>query len=249
MRETRVNQMKKYIANQKRVTMEELCEKFGVSMNTVRRDIAELADMGLVRKVYGGVISCDKRTLRQYYDRKAISAEEKKRIGAAAAELVEDHDVIYADSGTTVFRMIPYITAKNVTVITGSLSVMNEASSKDNLRLVVLPGIYDPRINAVSGADAAEHLQRYHINKAFLAAAGWTVEIGATHASENEFELKRAAIRGAEQRILMVDSTKMGNVTMMKHARPEELDLIITDAMPAEMMEKCREKGMNVKIC
>lgn len=249
MRDTRVNQMKKYIAEQKRVTMEELCEKFGVSMNTVRRDISELLDMGLVRKVYGGVISCDKRTLRQYYDRKAISAEEKRRIGEAAAEIIEDNDVIYADAGTTVFRMIPYIKAKNVTVITASLSVMNEAASRENLRLVILPGTYDPRINAATGAETVVNLQRFHLNKAFISAAGFTVTHGATHASENEYELKRAAITDADQAILMADSTKMGNVTMMKHANPEELDLLITDAMPEEMAAKCKKIGLKVRFC
>jgi len=249
MRESRLTKMKKYIAERKRVTMEELCEAFQVSMNTVRRDIGDLMDLGLVRKVYGGVISCDKRTLRQYFDRNAIFAEEKKRIGAAAAELVEDHDVIFADSGTTVFRMIPYITAKNVTVVTASLSVMNEAAVKENLRLILLPGVYDARVNAVIGGGAAEFLRRIHINKAFLAASGWTMEHGATHASAEEYDLKRTALTQADQAILMIDSSKAGNVTMMKYAQPEELDLLITDAVTEDMAEKCAEKGLKIKIC
>lgn len=249
MRDTRIHQMKQYIFDHRHVSMEELCRHFHVSMNTVRRDLAELADLGMVRKVYGGVISCEKKTLREYYERNNCFAEEKKRIGAAAAELVEDHDVIFADSGTIVFRMIPYIRAKQVTVITASLSAMNEASVRENIRLVVLPGSYHAELNAVSGAEAAEYLRRYHLNKAFLAAAGWTMEQGATHASTLEYELKRAALLEADRKILMIDSSKIGSTAIMKYAVPEELDLLITDRMPEEMAETCRERGLKVMLC
>jgi DeoR family myo-inositol catabolism operon transcriptional repressor len=122
MRSKRISDIQDYIYENKTVTLDQLCRVFDVSKNTIRRDLKEIISGGNFKKIYGGVTVKDSKDLPPFSERNISNLEAKKKIAAKAAELVEDSDVIFIDSGTTTIHMIDYIKdRKNLTIITSNL--------------------------------------------------------------------------------------------------------------------------------
>ncbi len=230
MRVDRLSKMTEYINSHGSVTMEELCETFNVSLNTVRRDINSLLETGTIKKVYGGVTSNKTRALRLYNDRASSNLLAKEKIGKAAAALIQDNDIVFVDSGTTACEMIPYISAKNVTIFTASLPVLERAIPKENLAIILLPGRFSSETNSINGADAAEYLKRFNIQKAFMSASGFLPEKGATHAALEESPIKDAALQQSDIAYLLIDASKFGVSTLINYASTDCFSAIITDS-------------------
>lgn len=247
MRVDRLSKMKDYINAHGSVTMEQLCEAFNVSMNTVRRDINNLQGTGDVKKVYGGVMSNNSRTLRLYNDRAASNTAAKEQIGRAAAKLVVDNDIIYVDAGTTTCEMIPHISAQNVTIFTSSLSVVEYALSKPNLNIMILPGKFSRETNSITGSDAAEYLEQFNIQKAFMSASGFIPAKGATHASLAEAPMKNSALKQSDLSYLLVDASKFGVSTLINYADSSRFEAVITNTLPdSTFRAQCSTLGIKL---
>ncbi len=249
MRVDRLSKMKDYISTHGTVSMEKLCEVFDVSINTVRRDIQNLQNSGDVKKVYGGVMARNERTLKYYNDRASSNIEAKEAIGKYAATLVVDNDIIYIDSGSTTCEVLPHISAKNVTVFTSSISAIDRSLSKDNLTIVMLPGKYSKMTNSVTGHDATDYLSQFNINKAFMSASGFDPIKGATHASLEEASTKKSALVQADTAYLLVDSSKLGVTTLINYAEPQKFECVITDHLPSEKIRKEFSNSKTKVIC
>lgn len=250
MKASRIIEMEKYILEKGTASMEELIQVFGVSANTVRRDIAQLILKGTVDKVYGGVCSHQKSALLTPYDERRISAEEPKGlIGAAASALVTDGDIIFIDSGTTTLRMIQGLRdKKNVTIITNNLDAIVQAVPFENLHVIVLPGSLRRKTNSFTGGDAVKYLKKYNISKAFMAATGLSVH-GATNSSAQEYEIKQAAVENSEVVCLLVDSRKFGVTGMLTFARMDDFDMVVTDQIPSrEYSELLENAGVHLIV-
>ena len=130
MREVRRKQMEALIAKQQTLSMEALCEAFGVSMNTVRADVAYLVKTGAVQKVYGGVRAVSHQEVPLFTQRATQHPDAKRQIARRAEALVQDGDVIYIDAGTTTMHLMDFLdSAKHITVLTGNLSAIAQASA------------------------------------------------------------------------------------------------------------------------
>jgi len=247
MRVNRLSKMKEYINAHGSVTMEQLCEEFNVSMNTVRRDINNLQGTGDVKKVYGGVMSNSSRTLRLYNDRASTNTAAKEQIGMAAARLVMDNDIIYVDAGTTTCEMIPHISAQNVTIFTASISVVEYAMNRQNLNVIILPGHFSRETNSITGADAASYLEQFNIQKAFMSASGFVPSRGATHASLAEAPTKNMAIRQSDISYLLVDSSKFGVSTLINYADSSRFAAVITNTLTdTSWRSQCTSLGIKL---
>ena len=168
MKSFRLRRMEQYILEKDTVSMEELCREFNISMNTVRLDVAQLVNKGSVEKVYGGVCSNRKNSLVPFEERKMRNSEKKRAICRAAAELVEDGDIIYIDSGTTTMYLVDFLEdRKNITILTHNLNAIMRAIPYSNLQIICLPGSLDRRTNSFVAADTGRILERYNIKKAF----------------------------------------------------------------------------------
>lgn len=238
MKSQRLNEMEQYIIDQETVSMEELCVRFDVSMNTVRRDIALLLKKGTVEKVYGGVRIRNVYPLLPSFEARTISrTAEKKRIGQCAAQWVMQNDIIFVDSGTTTMHMIEALGDKSATIVTHSLQAINAAVPLNQLNTLVLPGTLQRRTNSFTGSQAVELLAGYHIRCAFMAATGVSIH-GVTNSSPLEYEIKRTAMQRSEKKILLIDGRKFGPTALLTYAQIQEFDCIITDVPPPpEYME------------
>ena len=119
------------------VTVQELKEYFDASESTIRRDLNTLDEKGALVKVFGGAMLAESNLAtkdEQVSQRKGLYQDEKQQIGEYAASLIEPHDFVYLDAGTTTACMIPYITEKTATFVTNAVSHALELAGKGFVR-------------------------------------------------------------------------------------------------------------------
>ena len=248
MKSFRLRRMEQYILEKENVSMEELCEEFDVSMNTVRLDVATLVKKGSIKKVYGGVCSNHQNGLVPFEERKMKNSERKRAVCRAAAALVEDGDIIYVDSGTTTMYLADYLDQhKNVTILTNNLNVIMRAVPYENIQVICLPGILERKTNSFVSAETGKILARYNIKKAIFAATCVTESGDVTNSSSLEYEIKREAMRNSEKKYLLLDSTKYGKSALLTYAHLGDMDKVIVDEeMNPGLKELCDR--YNVKL-
>jgi DeoR/GlpR family transcriptional regulator of sugar metabolism len=190
------------------VRISHLADAFGVSTETVRRDIDELTRRGLVERTYGGAAVRPIGRQPGIDARGQMAVDERARIGRAAASLVEAGDVLMVDSGSTTAQFARALAAsgKVVTVITNSLGVAGELAEASG-RVVLCPGDLSGRERGVYGPETTAFLARFHADVAFIGASGITAE-GPTEVESRAAWVKRTMLERARRRILLVDATK-----------------------------------------
>lgn len=245
MRERRIEEMENYIINNKSVSLDRLCEVFGVSKNTIRRDINEIIARGKVKKVYGGVSVHHENVPPPFEKRANQNLDVKRAIGRAAAQFVEDGSIIYIDSGTTTCHLVDYLKDKReLTILTHSLDVITRAIPYPGLNVICLSGALNRETLSFTGHSTLDVLANYNVNKAFMAANGITVSNGATQSTSWEFEIKRSVIARSSENILMVESRKFDVVSLLTYCPLDGFDVIITEKAPSrEFQEVFSESG------
>ena len=246
MKENRIKEIEKYLVQKKSVSLTELCETFGVSLNTIRRDINELCARGTASKVYGGIILNKDNEIVPFNMRSISNINEKIGMARLASRFIEDGETLYIDSGTTTFYLLSCIPSHyNITIISNSLNVYNEALKFPNLNVISTGGLLYPKTNSFIGISAVRNLNEYHINKAFMAATAVNLESGATNNSFHESEIKKAVIRLSNKIVLMADHTKIGKSAAISFCPLETLYAFITDKKPpVEYIRFMQEKNI-----
>lgn len=254
MRISRIDQLEQYILDKRTASMDELCEAFQISKNTLRRDLEVLTGRGTVEKVYGGVMAAETAPvipeLISFYDRTDKQAASKQQIAALAAGFVRDRDIIFIDSGTTTISLVDHLSHLTaVTVITNSIPVINKAMNLPNINLIALPGNLKRNTASLVGTACVEHLSDYNITRAFMACTGITAEAGICNASTEEYSIKKMALKKSRKHYLLADSSKFGKTSLMTFALLSEFHHLLTDQPPeAGLLEHCLEAGCPIRL-
>lgn len=240
MRVQRIDQIEEYIVENKTVTLEDLCSRFNISKNTIRRDIHELIKRGNIEKVYGGVTAVEKRNseysgLISYNERNIKNQDLKDRIARLAASYISCGDSVFIDTGTTAINMIDYIRVKeDVTVITNSIEVVHRALLYPAIRLIVLPGLLNHKTASVVGAGCIDYLKQFNIQKAFMACTCISLSSGVSNATHEEYEIKKAVLENSREHYLLVDHTKFDRTSLCTFGRLQDFNYIFTDVPPSD---------------
>ncbi len=233
MRPKRIEEIKDYIYENKTVTLDQICENFDISKSTIRRDLNEILENSDIKKIYGGVTVLSKKELTSFEERNISNLKIKERIAATAAELVEDGDIIFIDSGTTTLRIIDsIITKKDLTILTNNVEIILRAIPYDNLNIISLSGTLNRKTLSFTGSSAAQVLQSYNISKAFMATTGFSIVSGVTNSSPMESDIKRMAVQRSQQVYLLADSSKYGVVSLITYCNLNKVTALITEAYP-----------------
>ncbi len=234
MRSQRISEIEQYVYTHKTVTLDDLCQIFQVSKNTIRRDIDEITQNSDIVKTYGGVMvsTQPKKPLISFAERNVKHQENKRRIAARAASLVSEGDSIFIDSGTTTLYMLEHLKEKRLTLLTNNIEVMVQAIPYDNISLISLSGTLNRKTLSFTGNNAARLLSSYNIHKAFLSATGITLENGATNSSPEETCIKEMAVKKSMEKYLLADSSKFSSVSLLTYCEVKDLTGIITDQRP-----------------
>jgi DeoR/GlpR family transcriptional regulator of sugar metabolism len=251
--EERRQRILQLLKDQGRVMVTELSKQFGVSEVTVRGDLQTLARQGKLIRTHGGAVPAAVGPMDEdlmLESRKRQHPEEKSRIGAAAAELVDKGDAIYLDGSSTALAIARHLKDRQmVTVLTSGLAVAQELMDAPGITVVLPGGTVQKETSSLIDADGLAYLDKFNIQKCFIGAHGLALREGLTDISADVAEVKRALVARCRQVIAIIDASKWGRVGLATFAPVEELDMVITDAdAPEDLVEAIREKGVDVRL-
>lgn len=217
------------IKEQGSASIVELAVHFGVSEMTVRRMIHRLADAGLVIRTPGGAMLAPAGSMeRTFVERSAKMAVAKEALGRAAAALVIEGETVVMDSGTTTQCIARYIAARhNLVVITPSLAVLDELAGSPGVQVRLTGGVYRRSSHDLAGNAVIDALDGVHADKVFFGAAALSFHKGVMN---YDAQMPRAFLRAGKEKILVIDSSKLGNEAVYRLCPVESCDLVITDA-------------------
>ena len=244
MKVERRSQIVEMINRQKTISNGELMEKFGISIETVRRDLDYLENQGVLRKVYGGAVA--NITLGaepEYANRAQANYEEKNAIAQEAAKMIAPGDTVFLGVGTTVQAMVQYMkNIKPLTVFTNALRTAVELSEIPECTVILPGGQLRGKELTLSGFPADENLLHFNVDKAFIGIGGIT-EKGITDFHIGEARLHWQLVLGARQAVALADSTKLGTRAMNNVCTLSEVSLVITDFNANKQTVKSLEKA------
>ena len=243
------------VMQQGEVTTNDLCERFGVSEMTIRRDLRELDKEGMLRRVFGGAVS----NLGRGYEppsqvRASQNVQAKQAIGRRAAEMIFDGDSVAFDVGTTTIEIVRSLEKRhNLTILTSSIPIANEVISRLSLgsevRLILTGGVVRPRELSMIGHIPQNVYRDLHVDKAFVGIGGVSLTDGLTEYNLEDAQVKKALIASADEIIIVADSSKLDRTTFATVAPLSRVDTLITDAAASStFVEALREKTVHVLL-
>lgn len=234
--------------SQGNVKVSELSKNYNVSEVTIRKDLQELEEEGLVRRVHGGAVLAHNTKFEPTFSEKSGKLiDEKIAIGKMAAAMIEDGDTIAIDSGTTTLQLAKYITARNLTVITNSLDIAIELADRQSVEVIVIGGSLRSETRALVGPVANMVLESLVVDKAFVGANGVSVTYGITTPNIVEANTKKQIIDSSKKAIILCDHTKFDLVSFAKITDISKVSCIVTDDNLDEDIKKTFEqKGVKI---
>lgn len=223
-----------------RVVVGELSAEFGVSEETIRRDLEWLEQEGVAVRTYGGaVLKNSGQAPPPYATRKNTNVEGKVAIARMLAGMLQNGDTLMVDeSSTALFAVRAVRHLKELTLITNSLNILQEASGQDSWHIISTGGQFKPDIMALVGSQALRTIGGYHVRCAVLSARGVNTKLGIADSSDDVVQVKRAMMAAADQTILLADHRKFDRTGLVCLSRLEEIDQLITDREPSEEWRK-----------
>jgi DeoR/GlpR family transcriptional regulator of sugar metabolism len=248
----RLDQIVTLVQEKGRVSVADLSDHFGVSAVTIRNDLTNLQQQGLLVRTHGGAVTRSDLKMEPpaFALRKELHRAEKERIGQAAATLVRDGDSVALDASTTAWQIARQLKdRRELTVVTNGLFIALEFLDSPAVTVVMPGGALRTASASLVGDAGACILERYHVQKGFFGAGGFTLDEGLTDTNQYEVELKQRMVERSKEVIAVVDSSKWGQVTFASLASVEQLDQVIADnAAPAEMVATLRQRGTRVTL-
>jgi DeoR family fructose operon transcriptional repressor len=213
------------------VDVSDLARRFDVTTETIRRDLSDLQERQLLRRVHGGAVPFERLHHEPMIDaRDMLNADEKLRIGREAINHVPEHGSVIIDSGSTGQRLAEVFPVdRQVHVVTNSLLTAATLVRRGVRELTVLGGGVRTNTFAMVDASTAATVRELRVDVLFISCDGLSFQRGLTTPYHDESVVKRAMIESARRIVAMVDHSKFGNDQMFAYAALDELDVLITD--------------------
>lgn len=227
-------------------SVDELSQRFHVSKMTVHRDLDELEASGQLRKVRGGAsVQSSAMFQADFRYRQKIAANEKARIAASAATLVEPGMTLMIDDSSTAANLTDHLAARlPLTVISNNLSVISQLAGIAGIELLALGGQYSRKFNGFFGLLTEDALRGLRADIGFISASA-IYEGAAFHQDPEVVQTKRLVVKGAERRVLLADHTKFGRPGLHFLTGLETFNAVFTGAELAEEHRRVlQEKGV-----
>ncbi len=233
------------------VSVTDLSQRLNVSEVTIRKDLTALEKQNKLYRTHGRAIPISPYIGDRHINEKEKQyVLEKQAIGKAAAAMIHEHDSILMASGTTIlFAAKQLVEAKNITVITASVSVSSMLSQNRDIDVVQLGGLVRESSVSVVGSFAENMLKYFNCSQLFIGADGVDLEFGVTTTNMMEANLNRMMMDASQQTILLVDSSKFGKKGFSKICNLDKVDMIITDKnIPQMYLDSLTNLGIEVTI-
>ena len=213
------------------ISVKELARLLRVSEPTVRRDLTELAQQGILTKVYGGAILHRGAADREipFFFRNQEKSAIKSRMGARAAELVQDGMVVFLDGSTSAFHLVPWLAKKKDLIVVTSGAKTAVALAEANIRTFCTGGQMLIHSFSYVGEQAEECIRSFNADICFFSCHGLTDQGYMTELSVEEANLRKVMCRFSKKRVLLCDSSKFGKTCFYNLGHIREIDGIISE--------------------
>lgn len=247
--ELRKEQIVNLVQDEGKCTVTQLCKRFEVSQATIRNDLAELDERGLIRRAHGGAIRVGQATYEPTsLDKADKNLLAKQAIAKAALQFATGGTAIAIDTGTTTLEFAKQLrNIPNLTVVTNDLQITTQLEHSSGSNVYFLGGILRRGFHCTVGNTVIEALDELRIDTLFLATNSWDPVRGLSTPNLEMAKIKQKLISVADTVILLVDKNKLENRSFALFAAMEEIDIIITDAPLDYPLEKMSREH-NVRI-
>ena len=212
------------------VSVQDLTERFGVTAMTIRRDFALFEKQGLISTNYGGATLKQGAGIEPSFSlKRGQMTEAKQRIAQEAASYIQNGDTVLLDCGSTTLEILHYLERKKITLITNSWPAVSALHGNPHVELYLAPGKYDEVSAGVMGAMTIEFFQRFHADIVFMSTQGFCPDHGATVPDLTDASVKEALLKQGKRKVLLADSSKIGQQFLARWATGDAFDAIVTD--------------------
>jgi len=232
-----------------KATVAQLCERFGVSPATVRNDLRDLQESGLLVRTHGGAIRKGKTGFELFAkDREVHNLAAKQAIAQAAIEMIEDGDRIVLDTGTTTLQLARLLGLRNnLTVVTNDLEIARTLEDIASVQTVLLGGIVRSGFHctiSVGDPQAAGLLA----DKAFMGANSFSLDRGAMTPDIRQAGMKKSMMAISTKVVLLCDSSKLQTASFAQFAATNEIDAMVTDRIDRATQDALEEQGVEIVL-
>lgn len=244
----RKNDILNRISKDGKVMVSGLAEIYNVSEATVRRDIRELEEKGLLTRTFGGAVPIDyKRFEPSFKEKTGRYLDEKKSIGRYAASLIQDEDTILLDAGTTTLELAKNIKAKNIKVLTNSIDILLELGMREDIDVFVIGGSFRRNTRSLVSPSSADFMKNYRVDKAFIGANCISLKNGFTTPNQTEAVTKKAMIDISSIVYVLCDHSKFNKTTFSRVCGLNQIDVIITDKnIEKDILQQYKETDVEI---
>ncbi|WP_349262348.1 DeoR/GlpR family DNA-binding transcription regulator [Geminicoccus sp.] len=216
----------------------ELATEFEVSTETIRRDLDELGQAGLIARTYGGAAR-PVASEPAIVERERLMVAERRRIAVAAARLVGSSEAIMLGGGSTTLKVARQLAGSltRATIVTHGFAHAAALAANPNVRVLMVPGRYEPSEGIVVGAETVDHVGRFHAEVAIVGASGITLA-GAADVDDEAAAVYRAMRLCADRVLTVADHGKFGRPAFAIHAELAEMGHLVTDQPPPEPLAR-----------
>ncbi|KAF1015394.1 MAG: Glycerol-3-phosphate regulon repressor [Acinetobacter bereziniae] len=214
------------------ISIEEIAQHFSVTPQTVRRDINQLADAGVLRRYHGGAAIDSSVTNTEYTTRMSHNAEAKQRIAVAVAKAIPDHASLFINIGTTTEAIaVALLQYRGLKIITNNLNVAKILSVKQDFEVLIASGKVRPD-GGVIGQATSDFFKQFKVDFAVIGISGIDTEGTLLDFDFQEVAVSQEIIAGARQVFLAADDSKFGRHAMMRLGHLSEIDCLFTNQQP-----------------
>jgi len=220
------------VNDRKSIRVSELSGIFSVTEETIRRDLEKLEREDQLSRSHGGALRKEKVEQNEipYFEREITNINEKKEIALLAAKQIKKGDKVILDASSTAWYMAKVLKDMPVTVVTNSIRVAMELSTKRQITVISIGGTLLSKSLSFVGPLAETSLSNYHVNKAFISCHSFHLSYGISDSNELQARIKKKMIECAKEVYIMVDHTKVGQQAFAYINSTSVIDNVITDS-------------------
>jgi DeoR family transcriptional regulator, glycerol-3-phosphate regulon repressor len=235
---------------QGRVIVDELASHFDVTPQTIRKDLNELCNKGILERIHGGGVHISGVTNFAYESRRTLAAEEKQRIGSKAASLIPDNSSLLINIGTTTEQVARALRRKRgLLVITNNINVVNILRGTPDMEVIVAGGVVRPADGGVVGEVTVDFIGQFKMDYAIIGVSAIDEDGSLLDYDYREVKVAQAIIENARHTILVADGTKYERSAPVRIGHISQLSSFVTDQpLPKALAAICTENGVEVVV-
>lgn len=233
-----------------RVTVDDLVERFGVTPQTIRRDLGELCDSGALSRVHGGAVLASGLSNIRYSTRRALAEDGKDAIGKLCSEAIPDDCSLFINIGTTTEAVARWLRQhRNIMVITNNLNVANILAENEHCEVIVAGGVLRRSDGGLVGEATGDFIRQFKVDYAIIGSSVIDEDGALMDYDYREVRVSQAIIENARRTYLVADSSKFTRSAPVRIAHMSDLDRFFTDVEPpASIREICEVSEVEIAV-